>query len=188
MWVGLSALVSCACILACARRLAWAVAPATMDLRLVVRSVGARGMNASLLGAAIGEAPEVAWERQLFAALDRSDPAERNALVSEELFELQWRVERWARVPRVCARIASSSAFLFASMALIEGLSALRTFENVGAAVSPALDALCIGLAGASFCVAVHVRARRAVRGWLVAADRLVAVMGPTPAASARVR
>jgi hypothetical protein len=37
-----------------------------------------------------------------------------------------------------------------------------------------ALDALAIGIAGTSFCIAVHLRARRVVRERLAATDRLV--------------
>ena len=188
MWVALSALVSCACVVSCLRRLSWVVSPVGVDPRLLAKHLSKPGVDASLLGAALGDAPEMAWERELFAAFGCSDLAERDALVNEQLLELQWRVERWTRVPRVCASIASSSAFLFASISLIEGLSALRPLEDVGSAVFPALDALSIGLAGASFCVAVHVRARRVAREWLTAADRLVSLMDPTPLPAARVR
>ncbi len=123
-----------------------------------------------------GSSPGLAWERGLWAAFACNDPAERSALLHEELLELQWRAERWARVPRVCASISTSTGFLFASLALIQGLSAGAggALPDVGHAVVPALDTLSISVAGASFCIAVHMRARRAAREWVRGVDRLI--------------
>jgi hypothetical protein len=121
--------------------------------------------------------PEARWERDLFLALDESEPSARDALVMEQLQELDWRTQRWARVPRVCASIATSAGFLFGSLGLLRGL-ALPVEEGAGiatrAAMVSALDALAIGIAGTSFCIAVHVRTRRVVRERLALAERLV--------------
>jgi hypothetical protein len=176
MWVLLSAMVASGCVLACGFRLAWAVAPAGLDAKLLLHSLEhlehpgvARAIEASL-----GASPSLAWERGLWGALGCHDAEERGALLNEELLDLRWRAERWARVPRVCASIATSASFLFACMALIGGLSQPGMWPDVGRAVTPAIDSLCVGIAGASFCIAVHMRAGRAARERLAAMERLV--------------
>lgn len=98
-------------------------------------------------------------------------------MIHEQLAELEHRVGRWAGVPRVCARLATSAGFLFATIALLQGLSvpAGDDFaQGFHAALMSALSSLSLGIAGMSFCVAVHFRARRAREGRVGAADRLV--------------
>jgi hypothetical protein len=169
----LSALVSAACVLASARRLALAVNLTSLDPQLLAQAME-RGQSSGLgrLCQIIEARAEVSWERGLLAALSAADEPMRVALVHEQLHELDWRAQRWVRVPRVCASIATSGGFLFACVALTGGLS-LAT-NDAGAALVGALDALAIGVAGTSFCAAVHVYARRAVRLRLAATDRLV--------------
>jgi hypothetical protein len=98
-------------------------------------------------------------------------------LVNEQLTELDGRAQRWVRVPRVCASLATSAGFLLASIALVQGLAVPAEDDaptGAGAAIMGALNALAIGIAGTSFCYAVHVRARRLVRERMAAVDRLV--------------
>ena len=189
MWLVLSALVALGCVLASARRLSSAVAPVAIDPALLAPALAASSEPRTVLRSALAsveEGADLSWERDFFAALDAPTPEERSGLVNEQMLELEWRAGRWARMPRVCASICTSTGFLFASMALIQGLSQ-APLPDVGAAVSPALDALSsVSIAGASFCIAVHVRTRRAVREWLLKAERLV--VASTPPSSARVR
>jgi hypothetical protein len=53
---------------------------------------------------------------------------------------------------------------------------------DAGTALGPALDALAAGIAGMSFCVAVHFRSRRALRERLASVDRLIERLRRTPA------
>jgi hypothetical protein len=172
-----SAMVALACVLASARRLAWAVAPTSLDAGLLLDAVKG-GKEWRALRDAVLAQPEATWEVELFQSLAEVDPVSRDALVTEQLLELDWTVQRWARVPRVCASIATSAGFLFGSIALLQGL-ALPADEGAGpaagAALIAALNALTLGIAGTTFCVAVHLRARRIVRDRLQVTERLVA-------------
>jgi hypothetical protein len=175
MWVLLSAIVACACVLACAFRLAWAVAPSSLDAGLLLQRLD--GWDAGMekaIETSLGSSPSLAPDQGLWAALACRDATERDALLNEELLDLRWRAERWARVPRVSASIATSTGFLFGCIALIEGLSNPATLQDVGRAVTPAIDSLSVSIAGASFCIAVHMRAGRAAKQRLAAMERLV--------------
>jgi hypothetical protein len=175
MWVALSALVALACMVASARRLSLAVAPIGVDPAQLAPVLGSPEAI-SALGAALASADDeedLSWERDFFAALNAPTPDERSGLLNEQFLELEWRASRWARVPRVCASISTSAGFLFASMALIQGLSQ-GPLPDVSAAVAPALDAFSISVAGAAFCIAVHARARAIRREWVSVANRLV--------------
>ena len=169
----LSALVASACIFASGRRLAFAGSPAWLDPQLLVDTLReGRPGEGPMLRDAIAACEGAGWERDLIAALDVADEDLRAALVNEQLRELDWRAQRWARVPRVCASVATSAGFLFACIALTQGVA--RPTPDVGGTLVSALDALAVGMAGTSFCIAVHVRARRAVRERLAATHRLV--------------
>jgi hypothetical protein len=168
-----SVLVALACALASARRLALAVAPTSLDAQLLLEALRASPLDPLVLrrlGRAI-EAREFPWESALFAAVGQ-DGAAQEAIVSEQLLELEWLAQRWSRVPRVCASIATSAGFLFASIALMQGVAAEGV--DAPAVLTSALDSLTIGIAGTSFCVAAHLRARHALRERLAAARRLV--------------
>jgi hypothetical protein len=173
----LSALVAVACMVASGRRLAWAVAPTSLDASLLLETVQDHE-DWRTLKDAIGALPKPSWERDLFQALAAPDLLARDALVTEQLLELDWTAQRWARVPRVCASIATSAGFLFGCIALLEGL-ALPAEEGsataLGAALFAALNALTVGIAGTAFCVAVHLRTRRLARERHQLAERLVA-------------
>lgn len=178
--VALAALIAIACSAASLRRLAFAVAPTAFDPALLLgalRGEGAEKRVARMRRAAEME-PTADWERELFAALD-ADDASRTGLVNEALSELDQRVKRWSRVPRVCASIATSSAFLLASLALRSGLATASdqdvvTSDAIHAAVMAAIDVAAIGLAGAAICIASQMRARRAEQAYVEAADKLV--------------
>jgi hypothetical protein len=169
----LSAIVAVGCILATARRLAWAVAPTALDAAVLSEELRARGEGTAkaLRDAALAR-PELGWDHDVFEALAASDPAARDALVDEQLLELDWLVRRWSRVPRVCASIATSAGFFFASIALVRGLAAPDA--DVNGSLLSALDALAVGIAATSFCAAVHLRTRRLPAARLAAAEALI--------------
>jgi hypothetical protein len=121
---------------------------------------------------AIALCEQATLERDLVAALEEEDERARIALVNEQLLELDWRAQRWARVPRVCASIATSAGFMFACVVVLHGLAVAP--EEANAVLVSAIDALSVGIAGTSFCAAVHVRARRVASERLSASDRLI--------------
>jgi hypothetical protein len=170
----LSGLVAAACVLASARRLAFAILPVWLDPQLLVTALEEdRDGALQKLQQIVSADQRAGWERELVASASTSDVSSRPGLVNEQLRELDWRAHRWARVPRVCASIATSAGFLFGSLALIQSLSVEAGDVTLRALVS-AVNALAIGIAGTSFCVAVHIRARQAVRKRLAATDRFV--------------
>ncbi len=174
----LSALVALGCIAAASRRLVWAVAPTSLDPAAVLSALKAAPPSGRrALCEAIAAREDLDWERDVVRASREADPAARDALLGEQVLELDWRVARWSRVPRVCASIATSAGFLFASVAMLRGLSLPPSDSDpdwLRSVLVSALDALAIGIAGTSFCVAVHLRARRATRERIAAAERLV--------------
>lgn len=192
----LGILVTVACAYASARRL-WFAAEATwLDpfevasyVRVGVRanaksgardgSGGADGDEAreasagswDALRAEIEGEPRADWERDLFEALD-APASVRVALVNEQLAELDYRAQRWARVPRVCASIASSTGFFFAALAMRAGLASDEI--DIEGAVLAAINVVAVGMAGTAFCIAAHVRAGAMTRARLAATDKLV--------------
>jgi hypothetical protein len=169
----LSAIVAIACVLASVRRLAWAVAPTALDPAVLVEALRGEGARAwPAIQKAAAARPALGWEHDFFAAFAAAEGDARDALVYEQLIEHDWLAQRWARVPRVCASIATSAGFLCASLALVRGLS--EQDADVGASLVAALNALAVGIAATSFCAAVHVRARRLARARLEATERLV--------------
>jgi hypothetical protein len=177
--------ITVASIVASATRLKFVLVPTGWDPSAVdacvsrIASGGDRGkakVLAHLEGAAAC-APNADWERGLFAAL-RARPSARTALVNEQLTELDYRIKRWARVPRVCASICTSSGFLLAAIVLRATLAdagdAMDGGRVVDAAVFRAIDVAAVGLAGAAFCIAAQMRARSAAISRAEAYDRLV--------------
>jgi hypothetical protein len=116
------------------------------------------------------------WERGLFAAFVEGDAAGRGARVNEQLTELDALAQRWARVPKVCARIATSSGFLFASIVLLQALAEPdgNTLDRSRAMIFAAIAAVAIGIVGLSFCATVDVRSRRALARRMHDVDRLI--------------
>ena len=175
----LSALLSLACSVASAHRLVRVVAATPLDPRLLADAIrdkdrpGVRRLGQSL--------PSDSWEAELFSAFDAQDAAHRESRtgkLNELLLDLDWQCQYGARVPRVCASIATSGGFLFAAAGLIGSLGTTAVQDGDPAAVNgalyAALNALAVGIAGTAFCAAVHVRARRAARQRLQGAQRLV--------------
>jgi hypothetical protein len=174
----LSCLVAVVCIVASARRLTQAVDVTALHPGVLLDAL--KGDDAPVVCARLREViaadDRFDWERDLLSAFATEGPV-RDALVNEQLTELDGRAQRWARIPRVCASVATSAGFLLASIALVQGLSAPSDDDApVGTreAIVSALSALAVGIAGTAFCYAVHVRARRIVRDRLAAVDRLV--------------
>jgi|SRR5580692_1980371 hypothetical protein len=171
--VGLSALVAAACIFASLRRLAVAVAPLSFDAGELRRAVTGHRAIASLR-AAVGAEPRARWEQDLFAAFAENDVRLRDALVNELLTEVDGLTGAWSRVPRICASLATSCGFLFASVSLLRSWGGEQAPPPVGSAVVSAVDTFSIGVMAAAFCFVIHVRAARAARASLSAIDQLV--------------
>jgi hypothetical protein len=173
MFATLAALIAVLCCVASARRLAVAVAPTSLDPRLLLDALAREdartwpGTRDALV------ALRVPWESDVVAAFALESEAAREASLDEQMLELEWRSQRLSRVPRVCASIATSAGFLFASVAMLRGLSDPE--PDTTATLMTALSSLTLGVAGMSFCVAVHLRARRVLRERLASIDRLVA-------------
>jgi hypothetical protein len=186
----LSAVVALGCALAAARRLVWAVAPTGLDPAALLGALAGSADDGQGLRDRLGSRPDLEWERDLLAARQEPGGAAREAVADEQLLELRWRVQRWERVPRVCASIATSAGFLFATIVLLQGVAAP---VEPGVAVPrtvlfTALTPFALGLAGMAFCVAVHLRARRILPLRLSAYDRLVrAVRGGKDEEGARL-
>jgi hypothetical protein len=168
----LAALVAVLCCVASARRLAVAVAPTSLDPRTLLDALSGEdartwpGTRDALVGL------HIPWESDVVAAFSLHAEAEREACLDEQMLELTWRSQQLSRVPRVCASIATSAGFLFASVAVLRGLSDAE--PDTTRTLMTALNSLTVGVAGMSFCVAVHLRARRVLRDQLAAIERLI--------------
>jgi hypothetical protein len=175
-------LVALACAAASARRVWFAANATALHPDNVVDALArAKGPEAiDRLRALVTKEPSADWERDLLAALGA--PAEqRIGLVNEQLTELDYRIQRWARVPRVCARIATSSGFMLATLVLRNGLTAdtNELMGNVGQMVvkGPIADALLVvamGIVGMVLCVGAQSEATRIAKSRRKGADRLV--------------
>jgi hypothetical protein len=174
-------LVALACAAASARRV-WFAANATAlhpeDIHAALAS--AKGPEAiTALRELVANEPDADWERELLDALT-APVAHRIALVNEQLTELDYRIQRWARVPRVCASIATSFGFMLATLVLRKGLADTGDVPiEVGEMVLKGLvaDALMVGamgLIGTAFCIGAQSEAKRIAKGRSVGADKLV--------------
>ncbi len=181
MIVAFALFVALLCIAASARRVMFAVAPTALDPGAIVEALRGDAGRArfATIASAIRGRPDGDWERDLFDAL-ASPPEDRAARVNEQLTEVDYLTQRWDRVPRVCASIASSSGFLLAALALRNGLSDPAAFADetksavLGAALIDAVDVAAIGIAGAAFCIAAQMYAKKAARARRDAVDKLV--------------
>ncbi len=180
MWilVGISLAVTLSCGWASFRRLQFAVSPVTLDPATLLSTFRKEGGRDALLRVLEAQ-DEDSWERMLLEAIE-SPKEQRPMRVNEVLSELDQRAQRWVRVPRVCASIASTTAFMLASMALRIGLTAASAApdEDLGiylnATIMGAMNVAAIGMAGAVFCVTVQMQARKVVKAQLAATDKLV--------------
>jgi hypothetical protein len=174
-------LVALACAAASARRV-WFAANATAihpeDIHAALAK--AKGPEAIVaLRELVANEPAADWERDLLDALT-APVAQRIALVNEQLTELDYRIQRWARVPRVCASIATSFGFMLATLVLREGLADTGEVPvEVGEMILKGLvaDALMVGamgLIGTAFCIGAQTEAKRIAKARSVGADKLV--------------
>ncbi len=174
-------LVVLACAAASARRV-WFAANATAlhpdDVcAALAKAQGREAVEA--LRELVAKVPDADWERDLVAALSAA-PDVRAALVNEQLTELDYRIQRWQRVPRVCASIATSFGFMLATLVLRKGLADTGDVPiDVGELVVRGLvgDALTVGalgIIGTAFCIGAQSEAKRIAKARVVGADKLV--------------
>ncbi len=178
----LAALVALACAAASARRV-WFAAHATglhpADVDEAIAMSTDRGEAIAKLRTLVAKEASADWERDLLAALD-APAAARAALVNEQLTELDYRIQRWARVPRVCASIATSFAFLLASLVLRKGLVDAGDLPSdlgelmVRGLIGDAFTVAAMGMIGTAFCIAAQGEAKKIAKRRMVAADKLV--------------
>jgi hypothetical protein len=191
----LAAVIAAACVAASLRRLLLALTPTSLDLvslHAALRGDAGRRRLGTL--AALLERTGPTWEQSVFEAAQREGPAEqRVVLFNAELAELDWRVQRWARVPRVCASIATSSGLLLATVALRDGLLVSADLPAevrdlaIHQALAHAVDVVAMGVAGAVICISIQLRARKAAKERAEAADKLVErleALAPAPSSS----
>ena len=116
------------------------------------------------------------WERELLLALGERDDRLRAARVNEQLTELDYRIGRWQSVPRLCARITTSFAFLLAALVLRNGLADTTDFSEptIRALVGDGLTVVFMGFVGTGFCIAANREAREVARARVTAIDMLV--------------
>ena len=174
-------LVALGWALASARRV-WFAANATAihPEDMVTALARARGPEAvDALRALVAKEPSADWERDLLEALG-APPAQRTALVNEQLTELDYRIQRWARVPRVCASIATSSGFMLATLVLRQGLADTSELTGdvgelvVRGLVGDALTVAAMGIVGTANCNGAQGEAKKIAKARAVAADKLV--------------
>ena len=174
-------LVVLACAAASARRVWFAANATALHPDVVCTALsGATGPAAiDALRTLVANEPDADWERDLLATL--SAPAEvRVALVNEQLTELDYRIQRWARVPRVCASISTSVGFMLATLVLRTALADTGDVPiEIGELVIRGLvgDALTVGamgIVGTAFCIGAQSEARRIAKARAAGADRLV--------------
>jgi hypothetical protein len=174
-------IIALGCAAACIIRLAFATSPIAFHPG-VWRERLETGREGPV-ETAIAREPAATWERELLAALKTPDDEMRAGLVNEQLRELDFRLARWERVPRVCASISSSAGFLLGSLVLRFGLSAIGNASEEGqgdainAVVLQAINVAAFGVAGATFAIATQYRARKAARAFQQEADALVEIL-----------
>lgn len=176
-----AALVALGCFFASARRLRFALSATLHDLDRVVEAL--RGDAGARRAERIAHAlrGEPSWEADILAAFEHRDPRRRTAELNEQLTELDYRLARWSRVPRVCASLSSSVGFLLAALLMRRGLADPASLAGdvqelvTTGLVGQALTVVGFGLAGAVGCAALHARGRRAAKDGTLAADAFIA-------------
>jgi hypothetical protein len=180
--VAVAILVALACVLASARRMWFAANPTALHPDDVVASLGRSPDRAALarLRELVAEVPNADWERDLLDALSAPCADARAALVNEQLTELDLRMQRWARVPRVCASVATSVGIMLGTLVLRNGLANAPDLTGdlgelfVRDVLNDAISVAAFGIVGTAFCIAAHAHARRMTRARLEAADRMI--------------
>lgn len=177
MIVFVSLVITLGCIAASVRRLYFATNPTAFDPAVLAETIKA---SPERFVALVSESPDAEWEKELWLALKQPNVNARSALVNEQLSEFEYRVRRWMRVPRVCARITSTSGFLLASLVL---RSALKTPGLLAgdtmtlATTGPVADALAVvtlGMMGTAFCLTLQEKSAKAEKANFLAVDKLV--------------
>ncbi len=184
MIVFVSVVITLGCIAASLRRLYFATNPTAFDHALLAKLVKDSPERFARLVSAPSESSEAGatlWEKELLDAVRHPDRIARNALVNEQLGEFEYRVKRWVQVPRVCARVASTSGFLLASLVLRSGLKDLASLMSGDAMqiatsgpIAQALSVVTLGMMGGAFCLVFQERARKAEKANFSAVDALV--------------
>jgi hypothetical protein len=171
-----SFIVALGCVLASVRRLALAAEATELDPDLVLTALDeAAPARWVAFRDAVASRDDLPWAQAMFGALREPDVRARAAGIDEQVLDLEWRLQRWSPVPRVCASIATSAGFLFAAIGLLQGLTPAADSAEVRAALMSSLNSLLVGVAATVFCGVVHLRTRRATRARMAAAERLVA-------------
>lgn len=182
MIVATAILVALLCVAASARRLWLAANPTALHPEDVLTFLG-RSPDAGAverLRDVVKDDPAAEWERDLLAALAAPSAEARVALVNEQLTELDLRMQRWARVPRVCASIATSVGILLGTLVLRAGLAAAGdqdlelTEELVRSVLGDAISVASFGIVGTAFCIGANAQARRMTKERLQAADKMI--------------
>ena len=185
----LALLIALACAAASARRV-WFAANATAlhpdqicdALSAAKVASGASPDDAApvaALRALVDKNPSADWERDLLETL-AAPPELRVALVNEQLTELDYRIQRWSRVPRVCASISTSVGFMLATLVLRTALADTGEVPiEMGelllrGLVGDALTVGALGIVGTAFCIGAQGEARRIAQARVAGADRLV--------------
>lgn len=149
------------------------------------------GASLAKLEALVATIPEADWERDLVGALREPRPEARTAFVNEQLSELDHRMQRWLRVPRVCASIASSLGIMLGTLVLRRGLAEAPDLTGdlgtlfVRDIVGDAISVASFGIVATAFCIGAHAQAARLSRQRLAAADRLIDALERTTGAEA---
>lgn len=181
-----SLVVALACVAASIRRLwfvthATALHPVTLldAMKPSPKKAGEPVVALDRIRALAAAEPTADWERDLCEALGARDAKVRAALVNEQLTELDWRTQRWARVPRVCASIAASAGFMLAALVMRQGLQSedfsadLATLMIEGL-VGDAFAVVLFGMVGTGFCIATQKLSNALAATRLKAADEIV--------------
>jgi hypothetical protein len=183
VFVVFAAVVALACALVSARRV-WLATNATAIhpdvLAEALRSLDAERRLELFRDVSVRE-PRADWERALASALSTDDAEIRAALVNEQLRELDYRLQRWSRVPRVCASISSSFALMLATLVLRGGLAAGAdgiTEQGVERLLFDALGVAALGMVGTVSSIAAQRCARAIVRARTAETDALVEILG----------
>lgn len=168
-----AAIISLACVLAGLRRMWLAVEPGGLDAELLARAVTDAGALQRLHAGLVTRAGP-SLESDLLGAACDAHAESRGQLIDEQVIEADWLTQRWAPVPRVCASIATSAGFLCACMLVIQNVTADPADAGTAPSLLSALGAVALGVAGASFCISVHIRLRPLMRARRAATTRLV--------------
>lgn len=169
-----------ACVAASTRRLYLALSPTEFDLRTLLVEIRGEESESRLarIRTAIAHDSAADWEHAILDAIasgrrTKAHPNVRIDLINEQIDELDFRLQRWADVPRVCARIVGNGGVVVALFMLCDGLSAADV--SMDCAVIHAFNAVAVGIAGAVYCMAVHGRANSAAKERFVIVDQIVA-------------